>query len=285
MLTYHRTSLLDSRAQTLVNTVNTVGVMGKGLAHEFKLRNPSMFQRYKELCDQGLLGIGQLWLWKASRQWVLNFPTKRHWRQPSKIDFIEAGLKKFVKEYEQRGIREIAFPRLGCGNGGLDWDEVRPLMERYLRPLPIPVYIHDFSVDFDAPEHLKIESSDLGGAFESFLDDMKKVIQARDGKFLTISKKSEFVSALDEKNNLSIKTSKSVNTIFEDDLFDFWLVLQKAPVSTARMVGSANSYGNYLISILSHLPYLRVVQTSQSSSDGRIAVERIRSQGELQHVN
>lgn len=285
MLTYHRTSILDSRAQTLVNTVNTVGIMGKGLAHEFKLRNPTMFARYKELCDQGLLGIGQLWLWKGSRQWVLNFPTKRHWRQPSKIEFIEAGLRKFVLEYEHRGIREIAFPRLGCGNGGLDWDDVRPLMERYLRPLPIPVYVHDFSVQYDAPEHLKIENSNLGGAFESFLNDMRKVIEVRGGSFSTIAKKSEFSAKIDERNNLSIHTSKSVNTIFEDDLFDFWLVLQKAPVSTARMVGSANSYGNYLISILSHLPYLRVVQTSQSPNDGRIAVERVRSQGELQRVN
>ena len=155
MLTYHRTSLLTSKAQTLVNTVNTHGVMGKGLAEQFKFRYPSMFEQYKRICSEGLLDIGKLWLWKGSEQWVLNFPTKRHWRYPSKMEFIERGLQKFVAEYDNRGIREIAFPRLGCGNGGLDWPDVRDLMERYLEPLPIKIYIHDYSVDLPSPEHLR----------------------------------------------------------------------------------------------------------------------------------
>ena len=71
-----------------------------------------------------------------------NFPTKKHWRKPSKLAYIDNGLKKFVDQYEERGIWEIAFPRLGCGNGGLDWADVAPLMEHHLKPLPIPVYIH-----------------------------------------------------------------------------------------------------------------------------------------------
>jgi O-acetyl-ADP-ribose deacetylase (regulator of RNase III) len=147
MLIYHRTSLMDSTAQTVVNTVNCVGVMGKGIAAEFKARYPEMYETYREICDQRLLEPGKLWLWKDADQWVLNFPTKVHWRNPSRIEWIELGLQKFVAEYQRRCITEISFPRLGCGNGNLDWADVRPLMERYLAPLPIAVFVHDFERD------------------------------------------------------------------------------------------------------------------------------------------
>ncbi len=135
MLTYHRTSLFTSTAQTIVNTVNTVGVMGKGIAAAFKTRYPEMFHAYQKLCREKKFEVGMLWLWKAPDQWVLNFPTKQHWRNPSKLEYIEAGLKKFVAEYERRGIREISFPRLGCGNGGLEWSQVRREIEAALSEL------------------------------------------------------------------------------------------------------------------------------------------------------
>lgn len=89
MLTYLRASLFKSDAQTLVNPVNCVGVMGKGLAADFRKRYPEMFARYRELCENQLLDIGKLWLWKSETQWVMSFPTKRHWRSPSKLEFIE----------------------------------------------------------------------------------------------------------------------------------------------------------------------------------------------------
>ena len=130
MLTYRRTSILDSTTQTVVNTVNCVGVMGKGIALSYKEREPEMFKAYKDICERKLLQPGKLWLWKSSTPWILNFPTKVHWRRPSKLEWIEAGLAKFVAAYEAQGIREISFPRLGCGNGGLDWADVKPLMER-----------------------------------------------------------------------------------------------------------------------------------------------------------
>ncbi|PRQ08875.1 macro domain-containing protein [Enhygromyxa salina] len=142
MLHYVCHDLFESPAQTLVNTVNTVGVMGKGIAAEFKRRYPAMFERYQEHCRTGTLTVGQLYLFRTSNKWVLNFPTKQHWRSPSKLEWIEAGLKKFVAEYEARGITSVSFPQLGCGNGGLDWAHVKRLMDQYLRPLPIPVFIH-----------------------------------------------------------------------------------------------------------------------------------------------
>ena len=95
MLRFHRTSLLTSRAQTVVNTVNTVGVMGKGIAAAFKERHPTMFLEYKRACEAGSLMPGSLWLWKDDAQWILNFATMKHWRNPSKLSFVEVGLKAF----------------------------------------------------------------------------------------------------------------------------------------------------------------------------------------------
>ena len=142
MITYLKGDIFSSPAQVLVNTVNTVGVMGKGVALEFKKRYPAMFKSYERVCDEKQLEIGKLLLWKGPEKWVLMFPTKKHWRSPSKLEYIEAGLQKFADTYVEKGIASIAFPRLGCGNGGLDWEEVRPLMERYLERLSIPVYVY-----------------------------------------------------------------------------------------------------------------------------------------------
>jgi O-acetyl-ADP-ribose deacetylase (regulator of RNase III) len=154
MLTFVRGDLFESPAQVLVNTVNTVGVMGKGIALTFKQVYPDMFKRYQVLCEQKQLEIGKLWLHKTEHKWILNFPTKSHWRNPSRLEYIEAGLQKFVSTYTEQGIASVAFPELGCGNGELDWDVVRPVMLRYLRPLPINVYIYLYDHgSWLTPEH------------------------------------------------------------------------------------------------------------------------------------
>lgn len=143
MLRYLDSPLFKSPARVLVNTVNTVGVMGKGVALEFKKRFPEMYRLYRGHCEAGRLRVGRLWLYRTPGRWVLNFPTKEHWRFPSKTEYIHSGLAKFVATYQERGIDSISFPLLGCGNGRLDFaTQVQPLMERFLRSLPIPVYIH-----------------------------------------------------------------------------------------------------------------------------------------------
>lgn len=149
MVTYVVGDLFSSPAQVLVNTVNTVGVMGKGLAYTFKRVYPEMFEEYKRHCDNESLTVGKLHLYKSPQKWILNFPTKKHWRAKSKIEYIEAGLKKFRDTYKKKEIRSISFPMLGCENGGLEWDQVQPLMERYLADVPsdLEVYIHLFRPD------------------------------------------------------------------------------------------------------------------------------------------
>jgi len=147
-------TIFDSNAQTLVNTVNCVGVMGKGLALEFKNRYPVMFDKYKSFCDKGVFKPGVLWIYKADDgKWVLNFPTKVDWKNPSELEYIEVGLKKFVEIWKEKGITSIAFPLLGCKNGGLDPDVVIPVMKKYLdtcEGLDVTIY-DDREPEVEAP--------------------------------------------------------------------------------------------------------------------------------------
>ncbi|MCT2561861.1 macro domain-containing protein [Chryseobacterium herbae] len=135
-------NIFESNAQTLVNTVNCVGVMGKGLALEFKKRYPEMFKKYQQLCNDRLLDIGKLWLYKGQHRWVLNFPTKYDWRQPSTAYYLEKGLDKFMETYRTRGIESIAFPLLGASNGGIPPEVSLKIMTDYLKECDIPVTIY-----------------------------------------------------------------------------------------------------------------------------------------------
>ncbi len=153
MLKYVEGDLFSSPAQVLVNTVNTVGVMGKGIALEFKKRYPGMFKQYKELCDKHKLVMGKLMIWYEPDHWLLLFPTKEHWRNPSKLEYIEKGLMTFARKYADYNISSIAFPKLGCGNGELDWNDVKSLMEKYLKDLPIEVFIYLGKGEVSVPEH------------------------------------------------------------------------------------------------------------------------------------
>jgi O-acetyl-ADP-ribose deacetylase (regulator of RNase III) len=135
MITYIQGNIFESPAQVLTNTVNCVGVMGKGLALEFKKRHPDLFADYKKRCDRLDVKPGRPYLWENDKVQVLNFPTKRHWRESSRLEDIEEGLKYLAQNYEHWGIYTLALPPLGCGNGGLSWNEVKPLVETHLGPL------------------------------------------------------------------------------------------------------------------------------------------------------
>jgi O-acetyl-ADP-ribose deacetylase (regulator of RNase III)/uncharacterized protein YwgA len=134
--------LLKSRAQTLVNTVNCVGVMGKGIALAFRRRYPEMFKDYVARCDRGEVRLGEPYLYKASDRWIVNFPTKRHWRAVSRLEDIVAGLEYLEKHYKDWGITSLAVPPLGCGNGQLEWSVVGPTLARHLARLSIPVELY-----------------------------------------------------------------------------------------------------------------------------------------------
>lgn len=139
---YQKGDIFESHAQVIVNTVNCKGAMGRGLALSFKERYPAMFAVYQHDCTTGKLRIGRPTLYQESTPWILNFPTKYHWRLPSKLEYLEKGLEFLVANYKKADIRSIAFPKLGTQNGKLSWDDVGPLMAKYLSQLDINVYIY-----------------------------------------------------------------------------------------------------------------------------------------------
>lgn len=142
MINYIKGNLFTSNSKILVNTV---GVMGKGIASDFKRIYPKMFEEYKALYDAKKFDIGELFLYKTQNKWILNFPTKKHWKSPSKIEYIEKGLIELINKANELKLNDIAMPKLGCGNGGLDWEtQVKPLVEKYLKKSPINVSIYDF---------------------------------------------------------------------------------------------------------------------------------------------
>ena len=130
-------NLLDAKVDALVNTVNTVGVMGKGIALMFKEAFPANFRAYEGACEAKQVRIGQMYVTEnrtlEGPRWIINFPTKKHWRQPSKLKWIVEGLKDLRRVIQENDIRSIALPPLGSGNGGLDWSDVRPEIKRVLR--------------------------------------------------------------------------------------------------------------------------------------------------------
>ncbi|MHC3378008.1 macro domain-containing protein [Ligilactobacillus equi] len=189
MIIYTNENLFNSPAQTLVNTVNVVGVMGKGIAKDFKGYYPQMYKKYRKYCDEKSFKTGQLMLSKEEpilrrgkdtglmrQRWVLNFPTKRHWRSASKIEYVEDGLKKFVETYEEKGIKSISFPQLGVGNGRLPWSKVRSLMEEYLGDLSIPVYIHIYEKsDYYGEEDKQVLEDNLNSSHISWQSESELV--------------------------------------------------------------------------------------------------------------
>ena len=139
MMQYTKGNLLDAPVEALVNTVNTVGVMGKGVALMFKEAFPENFKAYETACKRKQFQVGQMFVTEIAKldgpRWIINFPTKKHWRYPSKIEWVSEGLKNLRQIILDRDIHSIALPPLGAGNGGLDWQEVRAEIVRVLGDL------------------------------------------------------------------------------------------------------------------------------------------------------
>jgi O-acetyl-ADP-ribose deacetylase (regulator of RNase III) len=149
MITEKTGNIFTTKCQTIVNTVNCVGVMGAGIAYECRLRYPEMYQRYVKLCNQQLLDIGKLWLYTPpnnNEKWILNFPTKSHWKYESKPEYLEKGLQKFVETYKEKKISSISFPLLGATNGGIPENVSLNIMQQYLKScndIEIEIYHYD----------------------------------------------------------------------------------------------------------------------------------------------
>jgi O-acetyl-ADP-ribose deacetylase (regulator of RNase III) len=167
MIKYVTGNILDSNAQALVNTVNTVGVMGKGVALQFKKAYPNNFKAYVEACEAGLIEVGKVFVTKDANtvsgdKIIINFPTKTDWRKPSEYIFIEKGLDDLVRIIHAYKIESIALPPLGAGNGGLNWERVKDIIEAKLGNQAIMVFVYEPTKQIR--EHLKKERIKLTDA-------------------------------------------------------------------------------------------------------------------------
>lgn len=144
MITYTKGNIFDSKAQTLANPVNCFGVMGKGLALEFKKWFPGLEKAYRSACEAGEVGIGRPWIYKVTEaRQVLCFPTKDHWKYPSRYEYVEKGLEAIIDHHVEWQIHSLALPPLGCGLGGLEWNRVKPMIEETLGDLDMPVEVFE----------------------------------------------------------------------------------------------------------------------------------------------
>ena len=153
MMTFKKGNLLTAESEALVNTVNEVGVMGKGIALMFREAFPENNRLYEQACKNGEVRVGHVFITENLREWgprwIVNFPTKKHWRNPSKIEWIHDGLEDLRKRVIELKIESIAIPPLGCGNGGLDWSEVRKLIVDALADLPhVDVQVFSPTVEY-----------------------------------------------------------------------------------------------------------------------------------------
>lgn len=137
-------SIFDSNMHALVCPTNTVGTLGKGLALEFKRNYPSLNVPYQTACHSGMFEVYGMYVHEVpdSDRIIVCLPTKQHWRNPSKLEYVEQALFSLYRDYERRGIQSIAVPALGCGLGGLSWEDVYELIYKYLDPIDIPVEIY-----------------------------------------------------------------------------------------------------------------------------------------------
>lgn len=147
MIQFKQANLLESDAQAIVNTVNTVGVMGKGIALQFKNQYPHNYKLYAAACKAKEVVVGKMFVTEETsllggKKIIINFPTKTDWRKPSEYSYIENGLQDLVKVIEDKNIKSIAIPPLGAGNGGLDWNKVKELIEQHLSHLDCEVQIY-----------------------------------------------------------------------------------------------------------------------------------------------
>jgi len=147
MIQYVTGNLLESNAEALVNTVNTIGVMGKGIALQFKNTFPNNFKLYAKACKNDEIKIGELLVTEddsmfTGKKMIINFPTKTTWRKPSEYSYIVEGLIDLVKIIKERNIKSIAIPPLGSGNGGLNWNKVKLILEKYLSDVDCVIYIY-----------------------------------------------------------------------------------------------------------------------------------------------
>lgn len=207
-------NIFKSKCQTIVNAVNCVGVMGAGIAYEYKLRYPEMYKTYTILCKNKMLHTGSLSIFKSEDKWILNFPTKFHWKDKSRIEYLEQGLQKFVDTYKEKKITSVAFPLLGTGNGGISEDTAIDIMKKYLEKCEIKVEVYRYD-----PEAY----DDLFFKFKKALEDISEDdFRAQSDIRIVFIRKLKLALAKNDIRNISkLSTVKGIGNDTVEKIFLF----------------------------------------------------------------
>jgi len=208
-------NIFTTKCQTIVNTINCVGVMGAGIALECRLRYPVMYEKYIELCNEKKIDIGLLWIYKSpdNARWILNFPTKKHWKYPSKMEYLHAGLDKFCRTYKERQVNSIAFPLLGADKGGICPDESIAIMRSYLDKLDVDVEIYKYDPYAKDDLYDKIKQIVLSGDVEQ-ISKATKLGKSYVNKVIDAMQHSNIyqLNQLGRVNGIGIKTLEKIFT-------------------------------------------------------------------------
>lgn len=282
----------QSPAQVLVNPVNTVGVMGSGIAFDFKRFFPDMFAHYQDLCEQDRFDIGQLLLYKTPHKWILNFPEKRHYRANVRTEHIADGLKKFVATHSDYGITSASFPALGQDDDKLDWnDDIRPLMEAYLNPLPILVYVHlDEPDNRFTPQKRNIRSVRTWlteqishVTFDKFWRDITRIISTK-STIRPFDKQLERFHAGVAKGknkrgrNLVLRVNETPKPIFlsESALVDLWLYVTRTGYALPQNLPSGlDQHARYIVPLLNELDYVNALDMWMVGGERSVGLQYI----------
>lgn len=285
MILYVVGDLFESPAKVLVNPVNTAGVMGAGLSAEFKRFYPQMFEQYAALCRDQKFTIGSLWLYRTPHKWVLNFPVREHYRSPVQPDHLEQGLQKFAAIYADQGITSASFPMIGT-DAGLNWEtEVRPLMEAYLNPLPIAIYIHRGDVDNPFP----VERGSMRGVrawlegqpkimeFPTFWRDLNRMIKYKT-EFTTLLDKTRFRVGIDNSRKALVILTGLPQPMFLSQMMlnELWVYLRSAGYALPHNLPNGLDEGaKYIFSLLADLDYLRPIYAGTKDGEWMMGLQYV----------
>jgi hypothetical protein len=225
-----------------------------------------MYKQYRQHCKSGQFDIGQLYIYRTPNKIIVNFPTKKHWRSPSDVEYIEAGLETFVRDYAKYGISSVSFPQLGCGNGELDWEQqVKPVMEKHLKHLPIPVYIHFYpsSPDFvperldpDYARQVQLERQII--SFAQVWHDLDLLIAAGSSGASQDRSKIE----IDEERIVFHPQSDQPIIVYQQDVEDLWNTLRLSSTISIDRVPEpirVDEAIDCLFDLLAQLPYIQPI--------------------------
>jgi O-acetyl-ADP-ribose deacetylase (regulator of RNase III) len=225
MIELRKGDILKADAEALVNTVNCVGVMGRGIALQFRKEYPANFEEYKAVCEQKKLQPGRMLIYELHRmmnpRYIINFPTKRHWKGKSRIEDIDAGLKALIEEVRTRDIRSIAIPPLGCGLGGLEWNDVRPRIEKTFRDLPeVQVFLYEPAGAPDAAEMAREKKTpQLTSGRAALLGLMQRYLVAVMDPFITLLEIHKLMYFMQEAGeNLRLRYQKGLYGPYAENL-------------------------------------------------------------------